>query len=135
MIKSPKYLRDGRSPIPKKETTSRVMSANQGKHTLPEINLRKNLRQINLRDYSLHVPKLAGRPDIVFKKKNLAVFVNGCFWHRCPYCKQSMPKTHSAFWRNKFKNNTARDKRNIALLKKEGWRVFVAWECQLKNDS
>lgn len=128
------YIRDSRSPTPKNEATSRVMRANKGKNTTPEIKLRKELRKAGLSDYKLHFAKLPGRPDLIFKEKKIAIFVNGCFWHRCPFCKLSHPKTNRAFWRKKIENNVARDKRNIAHLRRDGWRVAVIWECRMKRN-
>ena len=128
------YMRDGRAPIPKSEAISRVMSANRGKNTLPELKLRKALGTEGLRGHRLHPKKVPSRPDIVYTKKKIAIFVNGCFWHRCPFCKLPLPKTNRVFWRNKFQKNIVRDKKNVSLLKKDGWRVVVIWECQLKNN-
>ena len=129
------YQRDGRSPIPENETISRVMSANRGKDTLPEVALRKALWGAGLRGYRTNVPNLKGRPDIVFRRRKIAIFVHGCFWHRCPFCKLSLPKTNHAFWRNKFKNNIARDKKNVVHLRKDGWQVIVIRECQLEKNA
>lgn len=129
-----KYLRDGRAPIPRKEATSRVMSANRGKNTKPEITLRRQLKKLKITGASCHPKNVAGRPDIAFLKKRLAIFINGCFWHRCPTCKNPFPKTHKKFWIEKFKANKARDKKKIALLRKNGWRVFVVWEHEIKRD-
>lgn len=128
------YIRDGRSPIPKTLITSRVMSANKGKNTRPEIKLRKGLRMIGLSDYKLHPKNLPGRPDVVFPGRKLAIFVNGCFWHRCPHCKPERPKTHSKFWETKFQNNIERDKRNVRALRRAGWKVNIIWECRLKKN-
>lgn len=127
------YLRDGRSPIPLKETTSRVMSANKAKNTTPEIELRKLLSRENIRGYRLNWKKAVGRPDIAFPKQKIAIFVNGCFWHRCPYCKPRLPKTHRNFWEQKFAKNKSRDKEKVATLRKDGWRVLTIWECQIKK--
>lgn len=128
------YIRDGRAPIPEKEATSRVMSANKAKNTKPEITLRKALFNNGLRGYRLHWKKVPGRPDIAYPSKKIAIFVNGCFWHRCPYCKPSFPKSNVEFWKNKFKKNKERDKRKKRELEKVGWKVLVFWECQIKND-
>lgn len=128
------YIRDGRSPIPKNDSISKVMSSNKGKNTKPELNLRKVLWKVGLRGYRIHWKKMPGRPDIVFTKKRLAIFVNGCYWHRCPHCKLSLPKTNLAFWEIKFNVNKERDKQNIIELEKLGWKVLVVWECQLKED-
>lgn len=129
-----KYLRDGRAPIPKKESTSRVMSSNRGRNTEPELILRGILRKEGIVGARFNLKSVIGRPDIVFLKKRLAIFVHGCFWHRCQYCKNSLPRTHRSFWIKKFKANKERDKRKIKLLKNDGWRVLVVWEHEIKKD-
>ena len=96
------YLRDGRAPIPKYNKISKVMSANKYKDTGPELILRKVMWKNGIRGYRLHWKKVPGRPDIAFPGKKIAIFVNGCFWHRCPHCNLSVPKTNSDFWKNKF---------------------------------
>lgn len=128
------YLRDGRSPIPKKECTSKVMNANKAKNTKPEIILWKVLWKEGMRGYRLHPKDIPGKPDIIFKSKKMAVFVNGCFWHRCPYCKLTLPKSNSEFWSNKFETNIKRDKKKTLELKKIGWKITTIWECQINND-
>ena len=133
-IKEHKYLRDGRSPIPLYDNTSRVMRANKGKDTKPEILLRKHLFHKGLRGYRIHYKFIPGRPDITFTKKKLAIFINGCFWHRCPICNLPLPKTNTEFWNNKFENNIQRDKNKIASLEELGWKVIVIWECQIRDD-
>ena len=127
------YIRDGRAPIPENESTSRVMSANKAKNTKPEITLRKALFNSGLRGYRLHWKKVPGRPDIAYPSKKIAIFVNGCFWHRCPYCKPSFPKSNVEFWKNKFLTNKTRDRKKITILKKDGWKVLTIWECQIKK--
>jgi DNA mismatch endonuclease (patch repair protein) len=128
------YQRDGRSPIPASDTTSRVMSANRGKNTSPEIRLRKALRDVGLNSYRLHWKGSPGRPDIAYPRYRIAIFVHGDFWHRCPTCNLPLPKTHSDFWEAKLNRNVERDKRKIAELEEEGWKVFVCWEHEIKND-
>lgn len=134
MMETKKYIRDGRSPIPEKELTSEIMSSVRAKNTKPELALRKVLYHSGLSGYRLHWKKVPGRPDITFPGKKIAIFVNGCFWHRCPYCNPPFPKTHVEFWSEKFKKNIERDQRKIADLEKIGWHVIVFWECQIKND-
>lgn len=129
-----KYMRDGRAPIPKKESTSKVMSSNKGKNTKPELLLRKALWNNNIRGYRLHWKKVPEKPDIAFPGKKLGIFVNGCFWHRCPHCDLRLPKSNTEFWKDKFDKNVERDLKKIELLKKIGWNVLVVWECQIKND-
>lgn len=127
------YLRDGRAPIPKSEGTSRVMSANKGKNTNPELIFRRALRETGIKGYRLNWKKAPGRPDIAFPGKKIAIFINGCFWHRCPYCNYKLPKTNTTFWANKFSKNIDRDKRKINELEKIDWQVFVVWECEIRE--
>ena len=76
--------------------------------------------------------KLAGRPDFVFRKQRMAIFVDGCFWHGCPR-HGSKPDSNRAFWRNKFAINKARDKRITRELRRQGWHVMRVWEHSLKQ--
>lgn len=133
-MQSTLYIRDGRSPVPEKEITSRIMSSISDRNTKPEMKLRKSMYANGIRGYRLHWKKVPGRPDICFPGKKLAIFVNGCFWHRCPYCRPPMPKSHTKFWEKKFETNVNRDKKKIRLLKKDGWKVLVLWECHIKKD-
>ena len=126
------YLRDKRSPTPLNDTCSKVMRANKGKDTSPELLLRKALRDAGFGGYRLHW-KVSGHPDICYPGKKLAIFVNGCFWHRCPHCDLPVPKTNTEFWEEKFKRNKERDGRKECDLKAEGWNVMVIWECEIKK--
>ena len=126
------YIRDGRAPIPKKESTSRLMQANKAKNTKPEVLLRKALWKAGIQGYRLHPRQLPGRPDIVFGKARLAIFINGCFWHRCPSCDLPLPKSNTDFWKKKFDANVARDRKKIASLEEAGWRALTIWECEIE---
>lgn len=128
------YIRDGRAPIPDKEITSKIMSSIKSKNTKPEVTLRKHLWSNGIRGYRLHWKKVPGKPDIVFPGKHLAIFVNGCFWHRCPRCSPALPRSNSEFWRNKFDRNVIRDEIKRNELNKLGWKVMTIWECEIKND-
>jgi len=112
---------------------SKIMKANRGKNTGPELAVRTALWKAGVRGYRLHWKKAPGHPDIAFPKQKLAVFVNGCFWHRCPKCKPSIPKTNSRFWKEKFKANQTRDKKKIKELNELGWNVRVIWECGIET--
>lgn len=129
------YLRDGRAPVPSNPVTSRVMSANRAKNTGPEQKLRLAIQKIGLKGYRLNLKTVPGKPDIAFTKYKVAVFVHGCFWHRCPYCKLRLPKANTAFWQEKFRKNRKRDKAKQKLLEQAGWRVLVFWECQITTDA
>jgi DNA mismatch endonuclease, patch repair protein len=133
-MKRKTYIRDKRSPKPKNELVSKTMSAIKAKNTTPEMFLRKELWKNGVRGFRLHWKNVPGKPDIAFIKYKLAVFVNGCYWHRCPKCELPLPKHNSKFWAEKFDRNADRDKRKIKLLKDQGWKVIVIWECDIKKN-
>ena len=117
-----------------KQQRARCMSRIRSKGTRPEIIVRKVLTKLGWR-YRLHIAKLQGRPDIVIPKNKTALFINGCFWHQHKGCKrQSIPKTNVAYWEKKLKGNVERQKKDIKVLRKLGWRVRVIWECQTKQE-
>ncbi len=132
--KKKEYIRDGRAPVPKKEATSRVMSANKGKETGPETTLQKGLWGVGVRGYRKNWKKAPGRPDIAFPRKKIAIFVNGCYWHRCSVCKFPLPKTNKEFWKTKFARNKKRDIKKIKDLEHAGWSVLTIWEHEIKKD-
>jgi len=107
---------------------SRIRSA----HTQPEIVVRKFLHARGFR-YTLHNKKLPGRPDIVLPKYKTIVFIHGCFWHGHANCKYYVvPKTRTEWWLNKINTNKDNDTKAIKALKKEGWKIIIIWECNLK---
>lgn len=120
--------------MPGSESTSKVMSANRGRDTSLEMAVRKALWKDGIRGYRVNVKGLPGRPDIVFIGQHLAIFVHGCFWHRCPICRTNTPKTHTDFWNKKFAANMKRDADVLADLEAHGWRTMVIWECEVKDD-
>jgi DNA mismatch endonuclease, patch repair protein len=128
------YLRDGRAPIPAKESTSKLMSSNKGKNTGPEELIRKALRAKGFTGYRLHWKNAPGRPDISFPGKRIAIFINGCFWHRCPICDLTLPRSNTSFWQQKFDANVKRDAIKLKKLKDAGWKTIVIWECQIKKN-
>ncbi len=128
------YIRDNRSPKPLNETVSKYMRSNKSKNTKPEILFRKSLWQAGIRGYRLHWKKAPGKPDIAFPSKKIAIFINGCFWHRCPKCQLGLPKNNREFWEKKFARNIERDKEKVDALENVNWQVLVIWECELKND-
>jgi DNA mismatch endonuclease (patch repair protein) len=75
-----------------------------------------------------------GKPDFVFPKQKIALFVDGCFWHGCSV-HANMPKNNRAFWKKKLQGNKERDKNVSTELRKLGWRVVRVWEHELKNHS
>ncbi|PXY01852.1 very short patch repair endonuclease [Marinifilum breve] len=117
-----------------KKTRSFNMSRIKGKNTLPEILVRKHLFSNGFR-YRLNVTTLPGKPDIVLRKYNTVIFVNGCFWHGHNGCRYFViPKTRTDWWKEKISNTQNRDRLNISCLQEMGWKVITVWECQLKDN-
>jgi DNA mismatch endonuclease, patch repair protein len=108
------------------------MSRIKGKNTGPEVKLRKMLFAQGLRGYRVHY-NLPGKPDIVFVKKKIAIFVDGCFWHKCPVDFQE-PETRREFWMKKINSNIERDKRVDEQLQKDGWQVIRFWEHDIRKN-
>jgi DNA mismatch endonuclease (patch repair protein) len=78
-----------------------------------------------------HLP-IFGKPDFVFRKTRIAVFIDGCFWHGCPkHCR--MPATNRDYWERKIGRNLERDKKVKRELRKAGWTVVRVWEHELKD--
>jgi len=76
--------------------------------------------------------KLPGKPDFVFRRERIALFVDGCFWHGCPKPKHApLPKTRAEWWAAKLDRNKARDREVNRVLRQAGWRVLRVWECDL----
>lgn len=106
------------------------MSKIRSKNTTPELKVRKYLFSKGYR-YRINY-KLPGKPDIVFPKQKLAIFINGCFWHHHG-CKYSIiPKSNAEFWIKKLEANKKRDKINIQNLENYNWRPYIIWECEIE---
>ena len=110
------------------------MKGNVRTGTKPELELRRLLREAGFPGYRLNWKQAPGTPDIAYPGRKLAIFVNGCFWHRCPHCTPPNPKSHSEFWEAKFTRNQERDARKTRQLEDAGWRVITVWECRLRKD-
>lgn len=107
------------------------MLANRGRDTSPELALRAELRRTGLRGYRTNVRVAGVRPDVVFTRRRLAIFVHGCFWHRCATCAFPLPRSNRTFWASKFRRNRLRDRKKRQLLEEEGWRVEEVWSHEL----
>lgn len=115
------------------ERRSWVMGRVKGRDTKPELVVRRLLWSLGYR-YRLHVKDLPGRPDLVFRRHRVAVFVHGCFWHRHSCARgRSTPKNRAEFWRRKFASNQLRDNQSRRALATLGWKVVVVWECETRN--
>lgn len=114
-----------------KEQRSYNMSRIRGKDTTPELVLRKLLFSKGLRGYRVNA-KLFGKPDIVFTRFKLAVFIDGCFWHKCPACFVE-PESNKSFWITKIDKNVKRDDLVNERLKQDGYKVIRFWEHEIKK--
>jgi len=115
-----------------KEQRAYNMSKIRGKNTGPEIKLRKLLWSAGIRGYRVHY-NLPGKPDIVFVKKKIVIFIDGCFWHKCPIDFQE-PETRKEFWMKKINSNVERDERNNRQLSDAGWTIIRIWEHEMRKE-
>lgn len=109
--------------------TSARMSRQRRAHTAPELALRRELHRRGLRYFVDRAP-LRGqrrRADVVFPRRRVAVYVDGCFWHRCPQ-HATAPKNNAEWWAAKLAGNVARDRATDAQLEAAGWQVVRVWE-------
>ena len=113
------------------EQRSRCMSKIRSAKTKPEMLLRQSLWREGLR-FRVR-SRLPGRPDIIFTRAKLAVFVDGCFWHSCPV-HGTAPKSNQSYWDVKLAGNRARDERVSAEIAKVGWHCLRIWEHEVKED-
>ena len=119
---------DNHSALERSYNMSRIKSIN----TKPEELVRKYLFREGFR-YRKNVRNLPGCPDIVLAKYHTVIFINGCFWHAHKNCKSFVyPKSNQTYWRDKLKRNQERDQKNNLLLRRQGWKVLIVWECELK---
>ena len=110
---------------------SRLMARVGQRDTAPELALRKGLHRLGLR-FRVNVSGLPGRPDLVFPKYRVALFVHGCFWHAHSCRAGRLPTSNVDYWFDKLRANTRRDRLRAAALRRLGWRVWTVWECELK---
>lgn len=114
------------TPAKRSQVMSRIRS--RGNRDT-ELALASLFRKHGITGWRRHQP-VFGKPDFVFPKLRLAVFVDGCFWHACPL-HATKPRNHAAFWRKKLAANQARDRKVNRTLRAAGWRVLRIWEHEL----
>lgn len=100
--------------------------------TKPERRIMKELRKRKIY-FAQNVETITGKPDIVFRRKKIAVFIDSDFWHGHPKYGH-IPKTNSDYWKNKIENNKKRDKKVNKGLRNKGWKVIRIWEHEIKKD-
>ncbi len=112
---------------------SRCMRAIRSKDTKPELLVRSLVHRMGFR-FRLHAADLPGKPDLVFRSRRAVIFVHGCYWHH-HRCKKGTvsPQTNAEFWRTKRTANVVRDRKIRCLLRRNGWRMLIVWECELRQ--
>lgn len=116
-------------PEPLDDVVRRRMERQARRDTSVELEIRRRLHALGYRyrvDHRLE-PSLRSRGDIVFTRRRVVVFVDGCFWHGCPY-HATTPKNNAEWWQEKLAANVARDERNRRALEALGWTVIRVWE-------
>ena len=113
-------------------TRSQIMAKVRSRDTRPEMEVRRALHRAGYR-FRLHRSNLPGKPDLVFPRYRLALFVHGCFWHRHGCKRTTMPATNSEFWSKKFCRTLIRDRRALRELEEDEWATAIIWECQLET--
>lgn len=113
---------------------SEIMSHIRSKDTKIELMVRRYLFALGYR-YRVNYKALPGKPDIVFTKKRIAIFIHGCYWHGhdCGSRYAHASQSNKAYWGPKIQQTQQRDQEHTARLESDGWKVIVLWECQLKN--
>ncbi|MGI6298859.1 MAG: very short patch repair endonuclease [Saccharofermentanales bacterium] len=120
---------DSLSKIDRSINMSRIRS----KDTKPELYLRRLLFSKGYR-YRVNYKKIFGSPDFYFIRKETAIFLHGCFWHRHKDCKYAYtPKSNVAFWQSKFDKNVIRDFEVICHLREQQIRCLIIWECTIRR--
>jgi DNA mismatch endonuclease (patch repair protein) len=115
--------------VDRSENMRRIRS----KDTKPEKIVRSMLHKLGYR-FRLHRRDLPGQPDLVFVSRRKVIFVNGCFWHMHNCRKgQRAPITNAEFWKTKRQRTADRDRRTLRVLAADGWKVYVVWECAMKD--
>ena len=124
-------------PAASSSAATATMRANRRRDTKPELLVRSALHRKGWRfrvDAHVDVPGRKVRPDIVFTKRRVAVFIDGCFWHSCPEHGQ-VPKTNVPYWETKLNSNKARDLADTHALERNGWKVVRVWEHDHVDDA
>jgi DNA mismatch endonuclease, patch repair protein len=115
------------------EDRLKTMRAVKGKGTRLERRLSSMLAGMRVSGWRKNVADMIGKPDIVFKEDHLVIFIDGCFWHGCPYCNRKLPETNKEYWEQKIQRNVERAKIQNQKLAENGWSVIRIWEHELRD--
>jgi DNA mismatch endonuclease (patch repair protein) len=113
-----------------KEVRSKIMSKVRSNNTKLELLFKEKLKGLCLR----YQPKMYGKPDFALKKLKLAIFIDSCFWHKCPSHFRE-PKSNQLYWKPKIDRNVERAKEVNKKLRNNGWKVIRFWEHEINKNS
>jgi len=120
-------MTDNLNPSDRRKT----MQAVKGRNTSLERKLFSMLARMGIKGWRKNAADVKGKPDVIFDKRRIVVFVDGCFWHGCPSCRGKKPDTNFEYWNQKVKKNKARDTKTRRELTREKWRVVRIWEHEM----
>lgn len=117
----------------KPDDRKRTMQAVKSKGTNLEKRLFAMLAGMGFSGWKKNVKNVTGKPDVAFLDWKIAIFVDGCFWHGCPYCRRNLPKTNRRYWKRKIKRNVELAEVYNKRLISDGWVVIRIWEHEIKD--
>lgn len=120
-------MSDNLSPEDRRKT----MQAVKGKGTKLEKRLWAMLAGMRLKGWKKNADTITGKPDVVFISQRVALFIDGCFWHGCPYCRRKLPQTNREYWERKIKRNVELAQLHNEQLQRDGWAVVRIWEHEM----
>ena len=119
----------------KPEDRRKTMRAVKGKKTKLEKRFFSMLAGMSLKGWRQNASDIIGKPDVVFIKEKVAIFIDGCFWHSCPVCQRKLPQTNHEYWARKIARNVELAKSHNRKLRRKGWIVIRIWEHEMSDDA
>src|SRR5437867_825514 len=117
----------------KEERSERMRRVRSRGNRSTEIKFRLALVRRGIKGWKMHARELPGCPDFVFAKRQLVIFVDGCFWHGCPECNRPFPEANRAYWEAKIRFNSNRSRQVARQLRSLGYAVERVWEHTLRS--
>lgn len=122
-------MADNLKPVDRRK----AMFSVKGKSTSLERRFFSTLAGMHLKGWKKNAAELIGKPDVIFEKERLTIFIDGCFWHGCPRCCKKLPQTNRLYWSRKINRNVAFAKSANRRLREDGWLVIRIWEHEIRN--
>jgi DNA mismatch endonuclease (patch repair protein) len=119
--------------LTKDERSERMRRVRSKGNRSTEWRFRSALMRKRISGWTLHDSSLIGSPDFVFRERNLAVFIDGCFWHGCRKCKRPVPQSNREYWTKKIRSNIQRARKIKKELKRQNFVVARIWEHELRS--